>query len=157
MDRYTNLSWVFRALREKQLEFNWLLTDLECSPYPGRLAEYSDVDPKKNRLWLTGSDLTELVDFNHIQFIWGVLSGFRPGIQPDLVHLDPYPISEGNKALWKPNVQIQHPLAEVEIVCYDSSATLLLTSTIDLALGFRAFFPEAIDLDNYNRARQSAA
>lgn len=58
-------------------------------------------------------------------------------------------MAERNFALWEPDVKIQHPLAEVEIVCHDSSATLLLTRNDELTLRFRAFFPEAVDLDDY--------
>jgi hypothetical protein len=52
MDFYTNLSWVFRALGEGQLEFDWLLTDLECNSYPDALSIYDERDPRRNELWL---------------------------------------------------------------------------------------------------------
>ncbi len=151
MSYYTNLSWVFRAIDERQREFNWLLTDLQCVGLPSELP-YDATYPQKNRLWLSGNELTEVVDVNYIQFIWGVLSGFRPYIALDLKHLEPYPIAEGNNQLWQPNARIQHPLAEVEIVCWDSSATILLSHDDDLTFRFRGFFPEAVDLDDYNLA-----
>ena len=148
-----NLSWVFRALGERQCEFNWLLTDLECIGLPENLP----YNPRygNNKLWLSGKDLTEIVDFGHVQFIWGVLSGFPPNVELDLERLKPYPISEANRNLWRPNVQIQHPLAEVEIIFWDGYTTILLSRDEDLALSFRAFFPEAVDLDEYNRLRQN--
>lgn len=80
-----------------------------------------------------------------------MLSGFQPGTSLDLSSLATYPRADGNDALWAPNVSIQHPLAEVEIVCWDSTATLLLSRDDDLTRRFRRFFPEAVDLDDHNQ------
>ena len=69
----------------------------------------------------------------------------------DLYHLEFEPYADGNSALWQPGVAIQHPLAIVELVCWDSTATLLLSQDDDLTQRFRRHFPEAIDLDLYNQ------
>jgi hypothetical protein len=37
------------------------------------------------------------------------------------------PFADGYKGFWVNNVGIQHPLAEVEIVAWDSSLTLLIS------------------------------
>lgn len=100
---------------------------------------------------MSGAALSAIVDAHDVQFIWGVLSGFSPGVTPDLTSLDPYPFADGNEALWRPDLQIQHPLADVEIVCWDSSATILLSRDDDITRRFRLYFPEAVDLDEYNR------
>jgi hypothetical protein len=73
------------------------------------------------------------------------------GVAIDVTTLATYPYADGNGALWKPKVSIQHPLAAVEIVCWDSSATLLLSRDDDLTERFRRFFPESVDLNEYNR------
>ena len=52
--------------------------------------------------------------------------------------------------------RIQHPLAEVEIVCWDSGSTLLLCRDQSIGEGFRAYFPEAVDLAEYNKARRTS-
>jgi hypothetical protein len=67
--------------------------------------------------------------------------------------LDMYPFADGNESLWTPGVKIQHALADVEIVCWDSTATMFLTRDEDLTRRFREFFAEAIDLDEFNRGR----
>jgi hypothetical protein len=59
-----------------------------------------------------------------------VLSGFRPGVARDLGRPEPAPYADGNKALWEPGVRIQHPLAEVEIMCFDNTAPLLLSPDV---------------------------
>jgi hypothetical protein len=146
----TDLRLVFEAFGGRQREFNWLLTDLELNCYPPGLTDRPVVRSSDTR-WLSGTELTEIVKEYEIQFIWGALSGFRLGVATDVATLGTYPYADGNRALWEPNVSIQHPLAEVEIVCWDSTATLLLSHDDDLTYRFRRFFPEAVDLNEHNR------
>lgn len=48
------------------------------------------------------------------------------------------------------NVGIQHPLAEVEIVAWDSSLTLLISKDDNLVQRFRDYFPLSEDLSALN-------
>jgi hypothetical protein len=150
MGHHTDLRLVFEALGGRGREFNWLLTDLELNYYPPELIREDDTWRSQAR-WLGGAELTDIVFANDIQFIWGVLSGFRPGVAIDPAALDTYPFADGNESLWTPGIKIQHALADVEIVCWDSTATMLLTRDDDLTRRFREFFAEAIDLDEFNR------
>jgi hypothetical protein len=145
MPFYTDLRVIFDALDGHQTEFVWLLTDLVCSNYPPPLVP-------SGPLWMTGQQLTTLVTRYTIQFVWGVISGFptQPMIRLDCAEDLPY--ADGNRALWQPGVTIQHPEAVAEIVCWDSTATLLLSKDTELTGRFRTFFPEAVDLDKYNEA-----
>ena len=144
MECYTNLRLVFQAFAGRQQECNWLITDLDCTVFPAGL------HPKQPS-WLSGQELTNLVEQHDIQFIWGVLSGFPTDVILDLNHLELEPYADGNSALWQPGIAIQHPLAVVELICWDSSATLLLSQDDDLTQRFRTFFPEATDLNLYNQ------
>jgi hypothetical protein len=144
MEFYTDLRLVFQAFGGRQREFNWLITDLECNTYPPGL--HWDNRP----LWFSGQALTALVSSFNVQFIWGVLSGFPPHISLDIQQLSVEPYADGNRELWSPNTTIQHPYATIELVCWDSSATLLRCHDDDLTQEFRAFFPEAVDLKQYN-------
>lgn len=142
MPFHTDLAVVFRALQGRQKEFNWLCTDVEC---------YIDLpefpyDPENKPRWFTGEELTKLVEEHRIQFIWAVLSGFHPEITIDLKNLEVEPCAERHPTLWGEHPTIQHPKATVEIVCYDSSSTILLSKDDDLSRRFRRFFPEAEDL-----------
>jgi len=152
MPFYTDLAQVFAAFGGRQCEFNWLITDLECNWHPPELSHQP--------IWIAGADLTELIARTTqdamLQFIWGVLSAFRREVRIDAAALEVYPRADGNAALWEPDVRIQHPRAELEIVCWDSTSTLLLSRDDDLSRRFRAYFPEAVDLDDYNREQQRA-
>lgn len=155
MEFHTDLSAVFRAIGERQREFQWLLTDIECNGLPPALS-LLDEPVEKPLLWLKGTQLTQILKEASypIQFVWGVLSGFRPGVNAKSQPLDTYPFADGNSSLWEPDVHIQHPLAEVEIVCWDSSYTMFLSKDDDLTERFRAYFPESVDLNERNQRTQ---
>jgi hypothetical protein len=42
--------------------------------------------------------------------------------------------------------------ADFEIVCWDSSCVLMIGVGEDVAAEFKAFFPETVDLDKFNRS-----
>ncbi len=151
MPYFTDLRLLFQALNNRQLEFNWLITDLTCNFYPPELQPALYVP---GNLWFSGEELTRLVQQYEIQFEWGVLSGFPAHVVLDLDGLEVEPYADGNGALWSAEARIQHPLAEVEIICWDSSAVLFRSQDMDLITRFQAFFPDAVDLDRYNRAHE---
>jgi hypothetical protein len=78
MPFHTDLRAVFDALDGRQREFDWLLIDLELNSYPPQLLPAL----RDEAIWMAGSEITDLVNAHDVQFIWGVLSGFRPGVTP---------------------------------------------------------------------------
>lgn len=158
MPFYTDLGRIFNALGGRHAEFNWLITDLEYMNCDGMelppeftchfgstTYEFPEI------VWLSGERLSEIVGGFSLQFLWAVLSGFEPQIDIDPNNLEVHPFANGNSKLWRPGVGIQHPRASVEIICWDSSCTLLLSKDTDLSRRFREYFPGACDLDSYNR------
>jgi hypothetical protein len=152
MPLFTDLRLVFRAIGERQDEFNWLVTDLEYI-WLGSDGERPPPFVGSGPYWLSGSELSRIVAEYEIQFVWAVLSGFPPGVTLDLGHLEVEPYADGNPGFWVANPRIQHQLAEVEIVCWDSTSTLLLCQDRTIGESFRRYFPNAVDLTEYNKAR----
>lgn len=152
MPFFTDLRLVFRAIGDRQTEFNWLVTDLEYVSL-GSHGKHAPPFVGAGPHWLSGSELSGLVADNEIQFVWAVLSGFPRGVTLDLAHLEVEPYADGNPGFWEVSPRIQHPLAVVEIVCWDSTSTLLFCQDRTIGESFRRYFPEAVDLTEYNRAR----
>lgn len=156
MPYFTDLRLVFRAIGDRQRDFNWLITDLEY----GWLGVHEDDEQPpfigSEPHWRTGEELTRLVAEHDMQFVWAVLSGFPPGVSLDLYRLAVVPYADGNAGFWVDEPRIQHPLAEVEIVCWDSTSTLLLCRDRSIGESFRQYFPMAVDLAEYNKARRTS-
>ena len=142
---YTYLKKLFDAIGNKQQDFNWLITDCVCYP------ENPETDTILNQeyCWLSGDELTALVEAEDFQWIWGVLSGFdKSETLSDILKCDlPQAVDYGG--FWNRPVSIQHPLAKVEIVPWDSSMTMIFSYDKSIIDRFRAAYPKSEDFDDY--------
>jgi hypothetical protein len=145
MKYFTDMKVVFDSLGNRQNEYNWLISDFELNHYT------DDSWCDEPYIWISGDQLSELVYQNDIQFIWGVFSGFKKNITVDFSDRTFIPYAEGNSRLWIKEPKIQHPKADIEIVCWDSSLCLFLTRDENLANQFKSYFIEAEDLREFNR------
>ena len=104
---YTHLKKVFAALGGRQKAYHWLITDCICYP------EDPETDAMLSGVycWLSGEELTELVEKEDFQWIWAVLSGFDPTVERTHVLQYPLPYADGYGGFWKMPLAMQHPLA----------------------------------------------
>lgn len=143
---YTYMSKVFHAIENVQTEYNWLITDCVCYP------QSPDINAllSQKYCWLSGHELTSVVNQEDFQWIWAVLSGFRQDIPLEEILKHPLPCADGYGGFWKNPLSIQHPLAEVEIVPWDSSLTLIYSRRKEIVNSFRSHFPLSEDMASYN-------
>jgi len=142
---YTFLDEIFPAFENGQLRYNWLISDIECNYYPD-----DRLMTDKKYIWLSGKELTDIVTHNKIQFIWGVLSAFKQSVTLEQVLSYELPFVEGNSGFWRNPISIQHPLAEIELVPWDSDLVLLISKCDALVDKFMTFFPQSEDLATAN-------
>ncbi|QVK19578.1 hypothetical protein KHQ81_06285 [Mycoplasmatota bacterium] len=143
MPIHTDVKAIFSSLEGLEEGYNWLITDFELNYYP---KEFKN----KEIIWISGEELSNILNTNNIQFIWGVLSGFNKSINIDINKLDIVPFADGNTTFWTNYAEIQHPLASVEIVCFDSSLTIFSSNNNDILQKFNNKFSDAVDLKRYN-------
>ncbi len=136
---------IFLAFNNMQLNYNWLITDYECNDYPDEMIPYN-----KEYVWISGRDLWRTVCENEIQFIWGVFSAFSKDITLNDVLKYSLPYADGNPNFWVKNINMQHPLAEIEIVPLDSSLVLLISKHDEIVESFLNYFPYTEDLVTHN-------
>ena len=138
---YTDMSKAINALNGRVKDYNWLVTDFEFNEALLTGRDYA---------FLTGEELTDFADEPHFQWIWAIVSGFRKEIQLDEILKYPLPYADGYRGFWQNPLSIQHPLAEIEIVPWDSSLTLFISKHKDLVDMYRRAFPLSRDLAEYN-------
>ena len=143
---YTYLPKLFNAIDNAQLNYNWLITACECNVSNRVENEYL----KQGYCWISGDELTVLVQKQHIQWIWAVLSGFEKHIPLEKVLEYPHPDADGYPGFWHNPISIQHPLASIEIVPWDSSLTLFFSTQKDLVEKFKSGYPQSEDLTVHN-------
>lgn len=146
--RYTNLRKLFHAIKNVQRDYNWLITDCECctrtDAFRERIFQYGDYG------WVSGNELTDMIEAEDFQWIWGVLSGFERSISLKEILTYSMPYADMYKGFWVNPVSVQHPLAEIEIVPWDSSCTLIMSRHDRIVDDFTEGFPLCHDLALYN-------
>ncbi len=153
---YTCLKKLFRRMDNFQKNYNWLITD--CEAYPKRPGHQMRITQSKyhNYAWIGGEELTDIVNRDDFQWIWAVLSGFEKDLPKTEILKYELPCADGYTGFWEKNLTIQHPLASVELVAWDSSGTLLISREAALIRRFREVFPLSEDLKEHNeKCRQN--
>ena len=78
-----------------------------------------------------------------------MLSGFDKHVSLREVLAHPLPYADGYPGFWRLPLTMQHPLAQVEIVAWDSSLTLFFSREKDLTARFRQAYPQSQALEEY--------
>jgi hypothetical protein len=121
-----------------------LISDLDY--FPDTITNLP-VDFERDYFILSSEEFRTLVDADP-QIIWGVVVGI-PGTSIIKVDEDNLPYAEFNELIWK-NGNIQHPNAQIEIVCFDSGYTIVKFRDQYLSDKFKAYFDEAIELEKFS-------
>lgn len=142
---YTYLKKLFDAIGNRQKEFNWLITDCVCYPDNPK----TDAMLSKNYCWISGDELTELITKEDFQWIWAVLSAFDKSVTLEEVLKYDLPRAEDYNGFWHRPISMQHPLARIEIVPWDSSMTMIFSNDKSIIDSFRAAYPFSEDFEAY--------
>ena len=144
---YTCLSKVFQGINDSQKQYNWLITDCECYP------KNKEIEQMFNRkyCWLSGDELSAIVETEDFQWIWGCLCGFPKDIELEDVLKCPLPSSQNYNGYYQNPVSLQHPLSSVEIVPSDSSWTLIISKDKTIIDSYIKKYPKSEDLSAFNQ------
>ena len=159
---YTYLKSVFDAIDNKQKEFNFLITDTEIITKSDRLNALNTGTqwryengktvsiPAPEYFFISGEELTDIVNEDDSQWVWGVLSGFDKTVPADEILKYPYPTAIDNEGLFKNPPSLQHPLSTIEIIPFDSSFVIILSKNKEIIDLFKKAYPDSVDLYEYN-------
>ena len=153
----TNLFDIFNSIENKQEEYNWLITDIQCGIFynqkygPIFKIRDNEMEYGKKYVWISGEKLTKIHREQNLIWIWGVFSGFNKNILKEDVLKYDLPYADDYGEFWKNPLSIQHPLAEIEIVAWDSTLTLLISKDDEIVDIFMKNKPYAKDLEKYNK------
>lgn len=144
---YTFLGNIFRTIENIQKDYNWLITSHECYPQNTQYVEKL----AKEWCWMTGEELTEMIEEENFQWIWGVFSAFPKDVTKDMVLEYNLPKADGNDKIWKNPISLQHPLSVMEIVAWDSAMTIFISKNNDIVEKIAISNPLVEDLEEYNK------
>lgn len=109
-DFNTNMYKLMQEFKLKNLNYKWLITDIETT---------KDELFNKDYIIINHKDLIRLLENNKdIQWIWAVFSAIPSKYSDNEIFKYNLPSITDDKSI---NNNIKHPLAEIEIDCIDSS------------------------------------
>lgn len=144
---YTYMSKVFQAINNAQLQYNWLITDCVCYPQNNDVEKLLD----QEYCWLSGKELSAIIEQEDFQWIWGCLCGFSKDITVEDVLKHPLPSAEDYNGYYQNPVSLQHPLSSIEIVPCDSSWTLVISKDKAITDCYLKNYPKCEDLSSFNQ------
>ena len=80
------------------------------------------------------------LESNEIQWIWGNFSGIPTKYSKKEILTSKLP---GLDNIDKKIITIQHPLAEIEIIAYDSTFVQIITKDENIAKNFKKLYPKS--------------
>lgn len=143
---YTDLRGIFLALGDIYKEYNWLITDYVCYPRSSEIKALFSGEP----VVISGEELMNVLGSENFQWIWGVFSAIRKNVSKDEIVTAGLPRAEGNSKIWSNPVTIQHPMADIEIIAWDSNATVIIAKDDSLVEDLKNKLGPAKDLEKYN-------
>ena len=146
-EHFTYLKNLFHLIDNVPKRYNWLITAHECYPQNPVYAKRLSAD----YCFMTGEDLTEMIENEDFQWIWGVFSAFPKDISKNEILKHELPWADGNEQIWKNPVTLQHPLSEIEIIAWDSTLTVLISKSDEVVEILRKNNRFAEDLEEYNK------
>lgn len=145
---YTYLKKVFEAIDNRQKDYNWLITNCECYPNnPETYKLFNNID----YCWISGEELTEIILEEDFQWVWGILSGFDKNIELSEILKFGLPCEEDYGKYFKNPLSLQHPLASIEIVPFDSAYVMLLSKDKTIVDDFMRVYTKSEWLEEYNK------
>ena len=96
---YTHMLKVLNAIGGRNLEYNWLITDIEA--YPQDNGELDKLIRENDYLFLSTDELISMLEKNDFQWIWGVFSAIPKEYTKEEVLKYELPFADGNYDIYK--------------------------------------------------------
>lgn len=125
---YTYMLKILNSIGGKSLDVNWLITNIEA--YPQENGEFKNIEPESGYIFISNSDLIDMLEKNNFQWIWGCFSAFPINISLEEILKYELPYNMNNYEIHKEKPIIQHPLAIIEINAEDA-CSVSITATDD--------------------------
>lgn len=133
------------------VEYNWLLSGHDFAyPAPKQIPDDEDFT------WLDGEVLVEALKINP-HFIWCVATAYKKNISKENVLQHPLPFADGYRGFWTPEITMQNPLSEVEIIIWHGHQVLIFSKSKEIIDRFAKEYPNSKDLVEDNKNGQNEA
>jgi len=137
---HTYLKEILKPIIDDIGDLDWLVSGLD---YIAFTDANMPINFEEDHFILSNEQFMQLLDID-IQFLFGVFLAIPSNIK---IHVDTdhLPYADLNKLVWKKG-NFQHPDAKIELICFDSSSTIVKFKDESLSMKFHKYFEEALEL-----------
>lgn len=143
----THMRRVLSDLGLDKSDYLWLISDIDA--YPSKL-EYEKLITGKQYVILSTRKLVDMLENDDFQWVWAVFSAIPShckeedilNLNFDLPHIESFTEEQYNP--YEDEPKLQHPYAELEILCSESGFALI-SNNDDLINRFRKCYPRYTD------------
>lgn len=136
---YTYMLKILNAIGGRKLQYNWLITDIEA--YPQDNANFCELVGNNGFLFFTNDELISMLEKDDFQWCFAVFSAIPKKYSKEDILKYELPFTDGNYDIYRDNMFIiQHPLADIEIVAFDSSSVHIVAKDDMIADKFKKVF-----------------
>ncbi|MFI2742742.1 hypothetical protein ACG2LH_08385 [Zhouia sp. PK063] len=149
LEFHTDMGEVIKPFKEELKSLNWILTNQEYI-----LLDYKDkgvvekLDHQSEIIHFNGQELLDILENREIQFIWGVFCGTKKRIEK--LNQDQIPYADMNSEIWTLPDKYLLPESEIEIICFDSSCTIIKFKDLEVEKRWKSKFTDAKKLKKKN-------
>lgn len=142
LEFHTDMGEIIKPFKEELKSLNWILMNQEFT-----LLDYKNkgvvdkLDHESEIIQFDGQELLDILENREIQFIWGVFCGTKNKIEK-LDH-DQIPYADMNSEIWTKPDKFLLPNSEIEIICFDSSYTIIKFKDSELEKRWKTKFKDA--------------
>lgn len=141
---YTHILKLINSLGGRDLKYNWLITNIEAYPVDEVFSKLTSCDA----IFLSNDELIDMLEKEDFQWIWAVFSAMPSSLNVDEDEVFQYgfPCSKNVDVSSNSEKVIQHPLADIEINCIDSSYFIIVFKQNGLENKFLDVYSKAIEV-----------
>lgn len=139
----TDLGRILPAIQPQIERLNWVISNLMCwhlQEFVPTVEVWQNQTEEYYYTVVSGKTLYDTMASQGVQVVWGVFCGIAGNI-PNLA-ADEVPYADGNRQIWTEPEVFQLADAEIEIVAFDSTFTLMKFRDESLGHQFMEAFPE---------------
>jgi len=149
LEFHTDMSEVIKPFREELKSLNWILSNQDYMILDHKAKGIvNKLNHESAFIHFNGLELLNILENREIQFIWGVFCGTKRKIENIAPEKIPY--ADMNEEIWTQPEKFLFPNSEIEIICFDSSYTIVKFKDPELEKLWKLKFTDAKELIKKN-------
>ncbi|PWJ33503.1 hypothetical protein [Sediminitomix flava] len=143
---HSDLNNLISPFKEKFKSLNWLVAEQDYLILDSSDSKFTNkINLDSDFFQFDGHELLDILEGHNIQFNWGIFCGMTNRL--NYIREEDLPFADGNSRIWSHPDEFFYSNSEIEIICFDSSLTVLKFRDHKIEESWRRVFTDAKKLE----------